>query len=969
VLNRYCFVLILALSFVDFVQGQSYQQRQENWVSTTLSNMTLEQKIGQLFIIRAYSKGDPVEEQTILKYINDYHIGGICFFQGSPQTQISLINQYQSRARVPMFMALDAEWGLGMRFPKDAISFPKHTTLGAIADSEMLYEMGREVGKQCKAVGINVNFAPVVDVNNNPNNPVIYDRSFGDDPNNVTTKAYAYLRGLEEEGVLAVLKHFPGHGDTNVDSHEGLPRINHDRARLEAVEMFPFRRLATLGASSMMIGHLNVPSLDSKANIAASMSPQIIKNILRSDMGFNGLIVTDAMDMQAITKYYGPGTAEAEAFLAGNDVILLPENLPKAFSMIKQYVDNGRITVDKLNESVTRILNTKFKLGLTYNAVISANNVADFIQRNEAYAIKQKLYEKALTVVSDNEGLVPILDNRSKSIATLSINVHTQSAFQNRINDYAQTAHYQWMPSANPAMGQQMLQTLSQFETVIVAVHTSGKRNDFSRDLNAETVRILQDLNAKTKLIIVVFGHPYILSKLSGQDNVICAYENDELAQDAAAQGLFGAIEISGTLPVGATNIWRSGQGQTRKSLDRLGFSLPEQVGMSSQRLSEIDRIAKDMLAQNATPGAQILVARHGRIVHSRAYGVQSPGGSTIKNNTMYDVASITKILATTAATMKLVDEGRIDINATLDTYIPNIDTSSKAKLIVEDVLSHNARLPGGIVSYQSTVLPRSQSYNGLYYRSNQQDNYIVPVARNMFMRYDYKDSLWRTIVDVPLRSSDSYRYSDVGLMLIQRVLEEVTGTKLNDYTHEYFYKPMGLRYTTFLPLEKHPIEYIAPSEVDNYFRMQTVHGHVHDMTAAMMGGVGGHAGLFSTAYETGMIMQMFLNKGSYGGVQYIRPETIKKFTTRHRKSSRRGLGFDMKELDSGRSQNMSHLASASAFGHIGFTGGAAFADPKEELIFIILTNRTFPSQRNQTYNNKDYRLLLHTAAYEAIVK
>ncbi len=964
------FILGLVLLCFASAWGQSYSEREQAWVSTTLNNMTTDQKIGQLFIIRAFSRGDKLEEQVISKYIGDYHLGGLCFFHGTPLNQISAINTYQSQSQIPMFMGMDAEYGIGMRFPKNAITFPKQTTLGAIEDLNLIYEMGREIGRHCRAVGINVNFAPVVDVNNNANNPIIYDRSFGDSPTNTATKAFAYIRGLEEEGVMAVIKHFPGHGDTNIDSHNDLPIIDQSITRLNEVELLPFRTLAVQGASAIMMGHLNVPALDSKPNIPSSMSPSIINDLLRSDLNYKGIIVTDGLDMKAITKYYGVnGTAEAEAFLAGNDILLLPENLPIAFSMVKQYVDNGKITIDRLNESVARILRAKYKIGLSSIVVIPQEGVTDFIQRNEAYALKQKLYEGALTIVSDNESIIPIVNTASRSMGTLSINVHTISMFQKRISDFIPANHYQWMPTNKPGMYNQMLQTMGQFETVIVGVHTSGKKSDFSKDLNNETVRFLTDLNSRTKLIVVVFGHPYILARIPEQENVICAYENNELAQDAAAQGLFGVFDITGTLPVTATNRWKSGVGQNRKSLHRLGFAIPEQVGMSTAKLSELDAIAKDMIAQNATPGGQIFVARNGRVVYNKPFGLQSTAGRAVQNSTIYDVASITKILATTATSMQLVDKGKLDINEMLGTYIPNIDTTNKANLIIEDVMAHVSRLPGGIVSYQPTVLPKSQSYDNRYYRNSQQEDFTVPVASNMFMRADYRDTLWKTILDVPLRSSDSYRYSDVGFMLMQRTIEGITGRRISDYAFDNFYKPMGLRYTSYQPLSRHPKEYIAPTEVDNYWRMQTVHGHVHDMTAAMMGGIGGHAGLFSTAYEVGIMMQMFLNKGSYGGTQYIRPETVKKFTTRHRRSSRRGLGFDMKELDSRKNQNMSHLASANAFGHFGFTGGAAFADPDEGISFVILTNRTFPNQRSQTYNNRDYRIQLHTKVYEAILK
>jgi beta-N-acetylhexosaminidase len=954
---------------VNTVISQSYQEREDNWVNNTLQNMSLDQKIGQLFIIRSYSRANVAEEALLLSYIENYHVGGICFFQGTPTEQVRLINTYQSKSKVPLFSSIDAEWGLGMRFPKETMSFPKQTTLGAISDEKMIYEMGRTIGRQCRAAGINVNFAPVVDLNSNPANPVIYDRSFGDRPNDVAIKAAAYARGLEAEGVLAVVKHFPGHGDTRTDSHSDIPIINHDRNRLEEIELVPFRRLTTEGISSIMVGHLHIPALDNKVNSTASISPKIMTNFMRNEMGFNGLIITDAMDMNGITKYHGvDGKAELEAFEAGADIILLPTKLPSAFTKIKNNVADGKISEERINESVRRILRAKFKIGLTFASVVPLEGLKEKLLSLDDVALKQDLYASSLTIVSDAKDIIPFKDLTGKKYATLSINVSTKSAFQIQIDDYVKAVHYQWMPLTNAAFGTQMSTSLSQFDNVIIGIHTSGKKADFNRDLPASVNTLIKNLEGKVNVVVCVFGHPYILAKLPTPGQLVCAYENDPAAQKVAAQSLFGALDIKGRLPVDVPLLYQSGTGFDKTSLQRLSFGLPESVGMSSFKLSEIDKIANRMIQNGATPGAQIVVARNGRIIHRKAYGNMTYNGRAVTDNTIYDLASLTKILSTTLATMKLVDEHKIDINEVIGTYINGLDTTDKYNLVIEDILAHHSRLMPGLVTYQNTV-GKNGAFNPKLYSKTLTPEFDIPISRNFFLRRDYSDTLWHKIWSSPLRTSQTYRYSDIGLMMIHKVVESVSGYKLNDFMSKNFYGPIGLRNTSYLPLQRFSADNIAPSENDNYWRHQIVQGHVHDMGAAMMGGVSGHSGLFSTGYEVSILMQMLLNQGQYGGIQFIEPNTIKKFTTRYRKSSRRGLGFDMKELDSGRNQTFSRFASERAYGHTGFTGGLAMADPKYNLIIVITTNRTFPNASNNAFHKNDYRILIQDAIYEAILK
>lgn len=961
-------IVILILIVVTHGFSQHYLQREDAWVNATISNMTLDEKVGQLFMVRAFSKGYVGEEKKISDYITKYHIGGICFFQGSPLEQVNLINNYQQKARIPLFMGIDGEWGLGMRFPTETISYPKQLMLGAIQDNRLIYEMGVEVAKQCKRAGININFAPSVDINNNPSNPVIYDRSFGESAQNVTAKGYMYMKAMEDEGIMACIKHFPGHGDTDVDSHEDLPILNHSRERLESTEFFPFRRLTAYGASALMVGHLNIPALDDRVNRPTTLSKNVIKNILRQEMGYNGLIFTDAMDMKGITKYYPNGVAEAEAFLAGNDVILLPEDLVKAIATIKQYVSDGKISEKRLDESVLRILRAKYKLGLNTTPIHSSDELSKYLMRNQAVAVKEKLTEAAITLVSDNDEIIPIKNTNDLRLATLSFNKSIITPFQSRVSDYAQSKHYQLMSHQLKDQYVQLLQTLSQFDRVVVAIHTSGKQSAYNKEVSQEMIGFLRELNKKSNIIVVLFGSPYLLKRMGDLDNILLCHDNNRMTQDIAAQSLFGVNVISGKLPISVSDKWRLDHGLYRNSLGRLGYSVPERVKMNSDTLMLIDSIMAEMVRLNAAPGGQVVIAKDGKIVFSKSYGKLTSDGYYVLQNTIYDVASLTKVLATTIATMKLVDDRKINVSHPLRYYITDLNGTDKANIKVEDVLSHHAGLQAGLLFYNKTTLEgKTKSYNDTYYSNILKENYTIPIANNMFMRTDYRDTMWQSIYSSRLTGNNNYKYSDLGYYIMQKVVENESGKKLDDFTATHFYQPLGLKHTTFNPIGKHLASSIAPTEIDNYFRFQTLQGHVHDAGAAMMGGVAGHAGLFSNASDIAVIMQMLLNKGSYGGIEFIKPETVDLFTSRYGKSTRRGLGFDMKDIRSIKSKNMSPLASSSTFGHTGFTGTAAFADPEHNMVYVFCSNRTYPSANNQTFNNRNYRSKVQSIVYKSI--
>ena len=947
----------------------SGQATQENWVNTTYNNMSLDEKIGQLFMIRASSTMTGPDRQKILSHIDQYNIGGLCFFQGDPTQMVKLNNTYQAKSKIPLLVSIDGEWGLGMRYPKQSISFPRALTLGAIQDDNLIYEMGEHIAEHCKRLGIHINFAPVVDVNNNPNNPVINNRSFGEDKYNVAAKSYSYMKGMQDNGVMACAKHFPGHGDTDVDSHLDLPIIRHTRQRLDSIEMMPFRSLIKQGLSSVMVAHLNIPILDDRPNRPTTLSENTVTNILRNNMAFSGLIFTDAMEMKGVTKHFAPGDADKEAFLAGNDVILLPENLRDGFNAIKKGILDNTIPRERLENSVKRILRAKYIQGLTTWKKLDEKTVHEDINDNYSLALKERLLENALTVASDDDEIIPIRKLNNKKIATISIGAKGRTEFQRQLLYYVTTENYNLPRPSTSAQRVSVEKQIKDADYVIAGIHDMSKYASKDFGLFFEHIKWLKKISEGKKLIIVLFGSPYALKYFDDFSNVIVAYNDEELTQRITAQGLMGAFTLKGKLPVSASEKYKYNDGEYRESLGRLGFSIPERVGMSSEKLAVIDSIVNKMINGRAAPGCQIVAAKDGKVVFQSAYGnftYEAP--RQVDNNDIYDVASITKTCASTLSLMKLYDEKKFNLDATMDQYIPETDTCNKGDIVIRDALAHHARLAGWIPFYKNTMT-KSNKPDPEFYTKTKRDQFTIPVTDDLFLRSDYKDSIWRRIYVSELRENAGYRYSDLSFYFMHKIIKNITTKPINEYTAETFYEPLGLRRTGYLPLERHPIEEIVPTEKDNYFRKELIRGHVHDMGSAMLGGVAGHAGLFSNASELAIIFQMLLNGGSYGGTQYFSPETIKEFTTRFPESTRRGIGFDMKELNSNKSQNMSELASDNTFGHLGFTGCAAFADPDENLIYIFLSNRTYPSMKSNKLGRENYRPKIHSQIYKALDK
>lgn len=966
-------IISLIFSVIFIMPGTSQNSYESHWVDSVFQKMSLDEKIGQLFMIRAHSDLGQDHVESVKSQIKNFHVGGLCFFQGTPQKQAELTNRYQALSNIPLMVAMDAEWGLGMRHKEEALSFPKQLTLGAINDNTLIYEMGKEIANHLRRVGVHINFAPVVDVNNNSSNPVIHNRSFGEDIYNVATKSYAYMKGLQDNSVLACAKHFPGHGDTNVDSHYDLPLINHSRERLDSLELMPFRVLSQLGVGSMMSAHLAIPALDNRANRPSSLSKSVITDLLKDQMHFDGLVFTDGLEMKGVAKHFMPGEMELEAINAGNDVLLLPIDIEKAFNRIKNAIKDQSLDQALLDQKVKHILRTKVNLGLDrIEEVQEPDKIAKDIKNPQASALISKLYEKAITLVKDDMQVLPLPTDLIGNTACLSIGAKGDNEFISYLQKLGVTDHLSCGKQINHSEQDKIFEALRAFKNIIISVHDMSIYRGKDYGITQDAFELIYKLNNQGNVTLVIFGTPYALEFFEDIKTILLAYEDNPVAHKAAADAVMGVNSIEGKLPVSVNDHFPMKSGLYKPSLFRLGYTIPEYLGISSDSLLAIDTIVQEMLDKKAAPGCQILAAKDGKIFFEKSYGNHTPDGRReVSVDDLYDLASITKIAASTLALMKLYDEGKLNIYEKIGHYLPQLDTTNKRDLIIEDMLAHHAGLPGWIPFYQRTLKdeggPRERIDD--YYQVTSSDSFDIRVCNNLFLRSDWRDSIYQLIYNCDLRDSKDYRYSDLGFYLFQQIIETLSGQKLDSFLYKQYYDPLGLKRTCFNPRDRFEKESIVPSERDDYFRDCVLHGYVHDMGAAMLGGVAGHAGLFSNAHELAVIMQMLLNGGNYGGRRFLKAQTIERFTKRYYKSSRRGMGFDMKELDSDKTLNMCEEASASTFGHLGFTGTAVFADPEHDLIYIMLSNRTYPSMENYIFAKENYRPRIQSVFYKAMVK
>lgn len=925
---------------------------QMKWVNDKYNAMTLEEKVGQLFIVAAYTNKDAAHEAEIENLVKTEAIGGLIFMQDIAVKQAELTNRYNKAAKIPLLIGMDAEWGLAMRL-KDVSRYPWAMTLGAIQDNNLVKEMGIAIGEQSNRMGVNFNFAPVVDVNTNPKNPIIGNRSFGSDVNNVAQKGIAYMNGMKEKKVLASAKHFPGHGDTSTDSHYTLPVVGHNLQRLNSVELAPFQQLIDAGVASIMVAHLSVPALEPDPKIPSSLSKKIITDLLKNKMNFKGLIITDALNMDGVAKAYPAGEVDALAFEAGNDILLFSQAVKTGKEKIIAKINSGEITEERLAESVKKILMAKYYVGLNNYKPLDPKNLLQDLNHVKYKELTAKLYENAATVLKNEENLIPIKNLDKIKIAYVPLEEAEYQNFYDRLQFHVPMDLVNIKSAAE-------VSKLKDYDYVIIGLHKSNETAYKSYKISDASKSILKSISAQNSTILSVFGSPYALMDLdvSQTKSVLVFYQNLNATQDLAAGLIFGAMNANGKLPVDVNDQWKFGNSVAVNGIQRLGFAEPEAVGMNADVIYKIDQLAQDAVDKGATPGLQIVATRKGKVIYDKAFGYESTQRKKkVTTKDIYDVASVTKVTATLPMLMKEVSDGAMHLDQSLSSILPRANSTNKASLKLREILAHQAGLPPWIGFYKESVNVKNARLYLDYYSRKQDEEHPIKVTDNIYIIGSIKDTIMDDILYAPL-GAKKYEYSDLGYYLFQDYLETKYKKNLDSLTQEYFYKPLEMYNTGFLPREKFPLEQIIPTARDRIYRNQLLHGFVQDEGAAMVGGIAGHAGLFSTAQDLTKMMQMYLNGGTYAGKKFFNPETVNEFTKDQYSGNRRGAGFD-KLPDK----------SNNGYGHTGFTGTMVWADPDKQIIFVFLANRVNISVDSNSLANKKYRENIRQALYDAVVE
>ena len=961
-------VTLLLLAFFSSSVFSQYKSNlsAEKWADSVFNSLNDDQRIAQLMVIRAHSNLGPDHIAKVVNDIQQYNVGGLCFFQGGPVRQANLTNYYQSIAKTPLMVTIDAEYGLGMRL--DSVSkFPYQLTLGALNDQNLVYRMGIAVGEQCKRIGVHVNYAPVVDINNNPNNPVIGYRSFGEDKNRVAAFGVAYMKGMQDAGIMACAKHFPGHGDVDVDSHLDLPVINKNMTQLDSMELVPFKAVFDAGISSVMIAHLSVPAIDNGEHRASSISKNTVSDLLRESLHYNGLTFTDALEMKGVAKYFPGGTIVVEALIAGNDMLCLPASVPEAIEAIKKAIEEKRLSWNDINTKLRKVLMAKYNVGLNQWKPIDTTNLLNDLNA-KADAIRMEVAQKTITVLAkasrtaSRNDYADIPLKKGQKIAYVGIGTTKPNSFAKRLQDdfNADLFFFSYKDSTDKAA--EILKAVpkdGKYDAIVVGVHDFSNRPAGNYNITPAAIELWKSLNF-IKTVTMVFGNVLATTNFCKAWTLVNCYQDDDITQQAAADLLQGKFEAAGKLPIRVCN-FKSGDGIVKEKGEPVH---------SFGKLMAVDSIVTDAIAQKAFPGCVVLAVHEGEIVYHKAFGnYKYEPSAPMSYESIFDLASVTKISATTVSVMKLYDEGKLDLKKRLGDYLPWVKGTNKASLQLDDILLHQAGLVPFIAFYQETIDKATGLPNPAIYSAKLKPGFTIRVAENIYMRNDYQDTMFHRILQSKLSQQGKYVYSDNDFIFLGKIVEQITGMTLDEYAAKTFYQPMGMTTTGFKPRNRFAVDRMVPTETEKHFRKQTTQGDVHDEGASMFGGVAGHAGLFSDAYDLAMLYQMLLNGGEFNGERYLKKETIHLFTAYHSKNSRRGYGFDKPEKDNAirKDPYPSFLASPETFGHTGFTGTCVWVDPKNNLVYVFLSNRVYPTRDNNKLGQMLIRGKIQDAIYRAL--
>ncbi|SCY11424.1 beta-glucosidase [Nonlabens sp. Hel1_33_55] len=942
------------------------KEAQKTWVDSVYKSLNQKEKIGQLFMVDLFSNKEKAHVNKVRNLVKKHHIGGVIFSKGGPMQQAHLTNELQASSKTPMMIAMDAEWGLAMRLDS-VYAFPWNMTLGANRTSTSSYEVGRQIGEHCKRLGVHINFAPDVDINTNPDNPIIGNRSFGEDMENVTQKSYAFMKGMQSTGTRACAKHFPGHGDTDQDSHKTLPTVGFTAARIDSVELYPYRRLIDHGLASVMVAHLNIPSLEPRDGYPTSISKKVVTDLLKKQLNFQGLIFTDALNMKGASNFSKPGDIDLAAFKAGNDVLLISEDIPTAINKIADAIKKGEVTQERLEHSVRKILMAKYQVGLNnYKPIETADLVSDLNTEMDD-VVYEAAMEQAITLLRNDKELLPIKNLETKKIAYVHLGDDSGDAFLNQLNKYATVDEVRGNDIKT------LMRNLSDYNTVIVGAHRSNTNPWTSYKLTSKEISWLKEISKSHDVIVDLFVRPYMLDQVKAipsMEALIMSYQNSDWSQELSAQMIFGGRGMQGRLPVSSGD-FKVGDGLELKGIKRLSYgATPSSVGMRSSILNKIDSVAQFTIENKGAPGMQILVARKGKVIFDKTYGGQTYGkDDPVASTDVYDLASVTKILATLPLVMELEERNVLDLNAPIGQWDARFSNTNKSGITLKEMLSHYGRLKPWIPFYVYTLDTLDSTPLEEFYSKSKSRLYPVEVADHFYARSIINDTILDRIATSDLLEKRIYKYSDLPYYMIKDYLENYYSKDLNELTQNHFYQSMGMDHTHYLPLKHLPKNQVVPTENDTLFRRQQIQGYVHDQGAAMQGGIGGHAGLFSNANDVAKMMQMYMQKGSYGGKTYFNEDTFDKFNKRYFADDevRRGVGFDKPSLD--KVGNTCNCTSDSSFGHSGFTGTFVWADPEAELVYVFLSNRVYPDAGNRFIIKENIRTNIQQIIYDSIIQ
>ena len=933
---------------------------EQAWVSKQLASLTTEEKIAQSFMVACWTNKGPKHTAAIQKEISSNKIGGVIFFQGERNNLTDHMAYFQSQATIPLLFGMDAEWGVAMRLSGEE-RFPFQQTIGSANDLSLTTAIGEQMGIECQQIGLHLSFSPDADINLDSKNPVIGFRAFGSETNLVAQHTAAFVKGMESTGTLSCVKHFPGHGDTDKDSHFELPTVSHSEATFRSTDFEPFAQGINAGTSAVMVAHLNVPHLD-PSGLPSSLSKKVINGYLRNELHFSGLVISDALNMKAVADKYGKAEVVAKAYEAGCDILLFPESVAEAISLIKQRVDAGAISMKEVNEKCERILKVKYK------KIIAAPVVKRKNPAPERYLTINKIFEKAFVVAKNDHAALPI-NELNRKIIRIGIGP-ASSEYTNRLGDYTPYENHYYFTSEE-AVERMKLLSFAKSDLILVDYHAPGQRAKNKYGFG-DWKQFISSLPIENEVIVTFFGNPLFLENEKAfnehVDAVILAPENHPMMQERIAQFVMGAYDCDNQLQFDINHHWKKGDGLVVKGNGRLKYTIPEEIGISASQLAKIDAIVAEGIEAKAFPGCQVVVAIEGKVIYQKSFGTTTYDAvDTITNDHIYDIASITKIASSTMALMKLKSEGKFDVQATLGELTPEfVKGTPYAFLKAIDLLTHQAGLTPWIPFYKKTI--ENGSLDNSIYSSIKKPGFDKQVAKDIYIQSDYWKTILKRIVATPLSGQKKYEYSDLSYYFFKAFIEKQTGMSLDQYVQQAIYAPLGLQTMTYMPLMKFPLARIVPTENDKEFRNQLIQGYVHDPGAAMMGGVAGHAGLFSSATDLAKLMQVLLNEGKIGSYTLIKPEVVRQFTAcQFCPSNRRGIGFD-KPTVSRKDGPTSDYASSGTFGHSGFTGTITWADPEYKVNYVFLSNRIYPDAFNKKITNMSIRNRIHDVIYEALL-